>query len=100
MVKKEVEKMGRFSRCAIAAGESPRTPAALRVAPEPAERGGACTGSGLAGFELTERAHETLWDHGPPRISPFSTPATTVNLAPGYVSIRTGAKGPNSATAT
>jgi 3-oxoacyl-[acyl-carrier-protein] synthase II len=33
-------------------------------------------------------------------MSPFFIPATIINLASGYVSIRTGAKGPNSATAT
>ena len=37
---------------------------------------------------------------GPRRISPFFIPAAIINLASGWVSIRTGAKGPNSATAT
>ena len=41
-----------------------------------------------------------MLEHGPRRISPFFIPATIINLASGYVSIRTGAKGPNSATAT
>jgi 3-oxoacyl-[acyl-carrier-protein] synthase II len=41
-----------------------------------------------------------LLERGPSRISPFFIPATIINLASGYVSIRTGAKGPNSATAT
>src|SRR5678809_1335191 len=44
--------------------------------------------------------HQTLLEHGPRRISPFFIPATIINLASGCVSIRTGAKGPNSATAT
>src|SRR4029079_1876956 len=44
--------------------------------------------------------HRTLLESGPRRISPFFIPATIVNLASGYVSIRSGAKGPNSATAT
>ncbi len=37
---------------------------------------------------------------GPRRISPFFIPSAIVNLASGWVSIRTGAKGPNSATCT
>jgi len=41
-----------------------------------------------------------LLEHGPRRVSPFFIPATIINMASGYVSIRTGAKGPNSATAT
>ena len=49
---------------------------------------------------MIEREHQTLLEHGPRRISPFFIPATIINLASGYVSIRTGAKGPNSATAT
>ena len=41
-----------------------------------------------------------LLERGPGRISPFFIPATIINLASGQVSIRAGAKGPNSATAT
>ena len=37
---------------------------------------------------------------GPRRISPFFIPAAIINLAAGQVSIRFGAKGPNSATCT
>ena len=57
-------------------------------------------GSGIGGFEVIEREHKNLLEKGPGRISPFFIPATIVNLASGHVSIRTGAKGPNSATAT
>jgi 3-oxoacyl-[acyl-carrier-protein] synthase II len=55
---------------------------------------------GLALFEVIEREHKILLERGPSRISPFFIPATIVNLASGYVSIRYNAKGPNSATAT
>jgi len=61
---------------------------------------GVYIGSGIGGFEVIEREHKTLLEKGPSRISPFFIPATIINLASGYVSIRTGAKGPNSATAT
>ncbi len=61
---------------------------------------GVYIGSGIGGFEVIEREHQTLLEHGPRRISPFFIPATIINLASGYVSIRSGAKGPNSATAT
>ena len=37
---------------------------------------------------------------GPGRISPFFIPSAIVNLASGHISIRYGARGPNSATAT
>jgi 3-oxoacyl-[acyl-carrier-protein] synthase II len=92
--------MGRFIQFAIAASEFALTQAAFHVNPDIAERTGVYIGSGIGGFEVIEREHKTLLEKGPGRISPFFIPATIVNLASGYVSIRTGAKGPNSATAT
>ncbi|MEQ1949627.1 MAG: beta-ketoacyl-ACP synthase II, partial [Bryobacteraceae bacterium] len=61
---------------------------------------GVYIGSGIGGFEVIEREHKILLERGPSRISPFFIPATIINLASGTVAIRTGAKGPNSATAT
>ena len=98
--KKEIKKMGRFIQFAIAAAECGLSSAALRISPEQAERAGVYIGSGIGGFEVIEREHLNLLQHGPRRISPFFIPASIVNLASGYVSIRSGAKGPNSATAT
>jgi 3-oxoacyl-[acyl-carrier-protein] synthase II len=98
--KKEIKKMGRFIQLAIAATEFALEDAGFRVHPEDAERTGVYIGSGIGGFEVIEREHKVLLERGPSRISPFFIPATIINLASGYVSIRTGAKGPNSATAT
>ena len=98
--KKEVKKMGRFIHFAIAASDFAIQHAGLRVTPEIAESVGVYIGSGIGGFEVIEREYRNLLEHGPRRISPFFIPATIVNLASGHVSIRTGAKGPNSATAT
>jgi 3-oxoacyl-[acyl-carrier-protein] synthase II len=98
--KKEIKKMGRFIQFAIAAADCATSSAGLHVDPADAENVGVYIGSGIGGFEVIEREHQTLLEHGPRRISPFFIPATIVNLASGYVSIRNGAKGPNSATAT
>jgi 3-oxoacyl-[acyl-carrier-protein] synthase II len=98
--KKEIKKMGRFIQFAIAAADFAMQSSGLKVTPEIAEQVGVYIGSGIGGFEVIEREHQTLLTHGPRRISPFFIPATIINLASGYVSIRTGAKGPNSATAT
>ena len=98
--KKEIKKMGRFIQFAIAASEFALECAGFKVNPEDAERTGVYIGSGIGGFEVIEREHQTLLEKGPSRISPFFIPATIVNLASGWVSIRTGAKGPNSAAAT
>jgi 3-oxoacyl-[acyl-carrier-protein] synthase II len=92
--------MARFMHFAIAASEYALSSAGLKVTPEIGERVGVYIGSGIGGFEVIEREHKNLLESGPRRISPFFIPATIVNLASGYVSIRTGAKGPNSATAT
>jgi len=98
--KKEIKKMGRFIQFAIAAADFALQSSGLKVTPQIAEDVGVYIGSGIGGFEVIEREHQTLLEQGPRRISPFFIPATIINLASGYVSIRTGAKGPNSATAT
>lgn len=99
--KKDVKKMGRFIQFAVAASEFAMKSAGLSgFSGEAAERAGVYIGSGIGGFEVIEREHRNLLEKGPSRISPFFIPAIIVNLASGYVSIRYGAKGPNSATAT
>jgi 3-oxoacyl-[acyl-carrier-protein] synthase II len=98
--KKEIKKMGRFIQFAIAAADCALSSSGLKITPENAEQVGVFIGSGIGGFEVIEREHQTLLTHGPRRISPFFITATIINLASGFVSIRTGAKGPNSATAT
>jgi len=98
--KKEVKKMGRFIQFAIAASECALSSSGLKVDAGNEEVVGVYIGSGIGGFDVIEREHRNLLEHGPRRISPFFIPATIINLASGYVSIRTGAKGPNSATAT
>jgi 3-oxoacyl-[acyl-carrier-protein] synthase II len=98
--RKEIKKMGRFIQFGIVASEFALAQSGLKVDSHNAERVGVYIGSGIGGFEVIEREHRTLLEKGPSRISPFFIPATIVNLASGYVSIRSGAKGPNSATAT
>jgi len=92
--------MGRFIQFGIAAAVDAMAMAGFEVTAETAERVGVYIGSGIGGFEVIEREHKELLQHGPRRVSPFFIPATIVNMASGYLSIRIGAKGPNSATAT
>ena len=98
--KKDIKKMARFMHFAIAASDFAMNMANFKVTPETAEQVGIYIGSGIGGFEVIEREHQKLLEGGPSKISPFFIPASIINLASGYVSIRTGAKGPNSATAT
>ena len=88
--KKEMKKMGRFIQFAIAASEFAHEGCGpVQVTPDIAERVGVYIGSGIGGFEVIEREHKNLLEKGPGRISPFFIPATIINLASGYVSIRT-----------
>ena len=100
VVKKDVKKMDVFIQFAIAAAEFARADAELDVTPELAPRVGVFLASGIGGFSTIEREHRNLLEGGPRKISPFFIPAAIINLAAGQVSIRLGAKGPNSATCT
>ncbi|HYM01019.1 MAG TPA: beta-ketoacyl-ACP synthase II [Blastocatellia bacterium] len=98
--KKEVKKMDIFIHYAVAAAQEAMNDSGLKITPEDATRVGTFIGSGIGGFGTIEREHEKFLKGGPGRISPFFIPAAIVNLAAGQVSIRFGAKGPNSATCT
>jgi 3-oxoacyl-[acyl-carrier-protein] synthase II len=100
MEKKELKKMGRFIQLALAASEFAMQIARLELKPEFADAAGVYIASGIGGFDVIEREHSKYLQGGPGKISPFFIPASIVNLASGHVSIRYGAKGPNSATAT
>jgi len=98
--KKESRKMGRFIHFAFAATQEAIAQSGLTITPEIAERVGVFIGSGIGGFEIIEREHSALIAGGPRKISPFFIPAAIVNMAAGQISIRYGAQGPISATAT
>ncbi|HJY85401.1 MAG TPA: beta-ketoacyl-ACP synthase II [Candidatus Acidoferrales bacterium] len=100
MEKKELKKVGRFIQLAIAATDFAMRMAELKVTSEIADATGVYVGSGIGGFDVIEREHSKLLGGGPGKISPFFIPAAIVNLASGQISIRYGARGPNSATAT
>lgn len=98
--KKELKKMARFIQLAIAATDFAMKMAKLEITPSIADATGVYISSGIGGFDVIEREHSKLLQGGPGKISPFFIPSAIVNLASGQVSIRWGARGPNSATAT
>jgi 3-oxoacyl-[acyl-carrier-protein] synthase II len=98
--KKELKKMARFIQLAMAASDFAIKMSGLEITPEIADSTGVYISSGIGGFDVIEREHSKYLNGGPGKISPFFIPAAIVNLASGHVSIRYGAKGPNSATAT
>ena len=98
--KKDVKKMDVFIQYAVAASQYAMDDARLVITPENAPRVGVYIASGIGGFTTIEREHRAFLEGGPRRISPFFIPSAIINLASGQVSIRFGAKGPNSATCT
>lgn len=98
--RKEVRRMGAFSHFAIAAADEAMKDSGLKITEENADMVGTYISSGIGDFWAIEREHEKLLKLGPKKVSPFFIVSAIVNLAAGNVSIRYGAKGPNSATAT
>jgi 3-oxoacyl-[acyl-carrier-protein] synthase II len=98
--KKEARKMGRFIHYAFAATQEAMAQSGLVINDENRDRVGVFIGSGIGGFEVIEREHSNLIRGGPRKMSPFFIPAAIVNMAAGQISIRYGARGPISATAT
>jgi 3-oxoacyl-[acyl-carrier-protein] synthase II len=98
--RRDARKMDTFIQYALAASLFAARDAGLDAPLDDPDRVGVVISSGIGGFETIEREHRKLLEKGPRRISPFFVPAMVVNLAAGWVSIRLGAKGPNSAMAT
>jgi len=98
--KKEVRKMGRFIQLALAGADFAVRMAEWKPEQSDLDEVGVYIASGIGGFDIIEREHIKLMQGGPGKISPFFIPSAIVNLASGHVSIRYGARGPNSATAT
>src|SRR5437868_9205930 len=98
--KKEARRMGAFTHFALAASDEAVKDSGLVIDDSNAEMVGTYISSGIGDFWAIEREHEKLLNSGPDRVSPFFIVSAIVNLASGNVSIRHGAKGPNSATAT
>lgn len=98
--KKEARRMGAFTHFALAASDEAVKDSGLVIDDSNAEMVGTYISSGIGDFWAIEREHEKLLQSGPDRVSPFFIVSAIVNLAAGNVSIRHGAKGPNSATAT
>ncbi len=98
--KKELKKSDTFIQYGIAASQLAWDDASMAGAGYAPERVGVVIGSGIGGLPAIEETHKKLLERGPGRVSPFFIPSLIVNLAAGQVSIRFGAKGPNSAPAT
>jgi 3-oxoacyl-[acyl-carrier-protein] synthase II len=96
MTSRESKQVDCFIQYAIAAAALAVEDSGIEIKGEFAERVGCFVGAGLGGVTTIETTCKTLWEKGPRHgISPFFVPMIIVNLAPGQISIRHGAKGPN-----
>jgi 3-oxoacyl-[acyl-carrier-protein] synthase II len=93
--KKEIKKMDLFIQYAVAAADLAMKDSGFEINEENAERVGVLVGAGLGGLPAIERYHEAMLEGGYKKISPFFIPMLIINLAPGQISIKYGAKGPN-----
>ena len=98
--KKEVKRMDPFIQYALAATQLAIEDSGLKITPDIADRVGVIVGSGIGGIGTIEETHKDLLEKGPRRVSPFFLTSVIINLASGQISIKYGAKGPNSATVT
>lgn len=93
--KKEIKKMDNFIQYALGAAHFAMEDSGLKITEENAERVGVLVGAGLGGLPTIEKYHSALLEGGHKKISPFFIPMLIINLAPGHISIKYGAKGPN-----
>lgn len=99
--KKDARRMDRFVQFAVVTSELALEDAKLDVQKDAnPERVGVYIGSGIGGLGTWEEQHRNLIEKGPKRVSPFFIPMMIANMASGQVSMRTGAKGPNSTVVT
>jgi 3-oxoacyl-[acyl-carrier-protein] synthase II len=98
--KKEARKLDPFLKYAIACAVMAVEDAGLDVGKVDGARFGVLVGSGIGGIETLLDSHEVLRTKGADRVSPFFIPMLIINMASGLISMRFGAKGPNSSVVT
>lgn len=96
--KKEARRMDAFTQYAVVATENVVKDAKFDIEQVDPERVGVVLGSGIGGIQTLANQHSILENKGPRRVSPFFVPMMIADMAPGEISIRLGAKGPNFAT--
>jgi len=100
MDKKEARRLDPYLKYAIACAAMAVEDAALNVEKIERTRFGVLVGSGIGGITTLLESHKDLLEQGPDRVSPFFIPMLIINMASGLISMRYGAKGPNSAVVT
>ncbi|MCP3951619.1 MAG: beta-ketoacyl-ACP synthase II [Desulfobacterales bacterium] len=100
MDKKEARRIQPYIAFAVAAAKMALADSGFAIDSTNENLIGVSSGCGLGGLHLLETEAQKIAQNGPKRISPFFIPTIIGNMAPGMVSITTGAKGPNLSMAT
>jgi len=98
--KKDARRLDPYLQYAVASSVLAVQNAALDTGKVDGTRFGVLIGSGIGGITTLLESHRNLLEKGPDRVSPFFIPMLIANMASGLVSMRFGAKGPNSAVVT
>ena len=98
--KKDDRKLDLYLKYALACAVMAVEDAGFDPAKEDGNRFGVLVGSGIGGLGTLLDSHKTLLDKGPDRVSPFFIPMLIINMASGLISMRFGARGPNSSVVT
>ena len=96
--RKLARKMDDFTQYAVAAAKMAIDDSGLDLEKEDMNRIGVISGSGIGGMTTYEREFGKMFRDGPKRVSPFFIPMMISDIAPGYISIIYGFKGPNYST--
>jgi len=96
--RREARRMDRFAQFAVVAADMALADSGLKVTPENTERIAVIIGSGIGGISSLEETYRRALEKGPDRISPFFILQMIINMAPGYVTLRHGIKGPSWST--
>jgi len=98
--KKEARRLDPYLQYAIASSVMAVGDAGFDPARVDGERFGVMIGSGIGGITTLLEGEKVRETKGPDRVSPFVIPMLIINMASGLVSMRFGAKGPNSSVVT
>src|SRR5713226_322275 len=98
--KKDDRKFDPFLKYAIACAVMAVEDAGLKVDTVDGARFGVLVGSGIGGIGTLLDQYDILKERGIDRVSPFFVPMIIINMASGVISMRFGAKGPNSSVVT
>jgi len=98
--RKDARKMDNFIQFGVAASLMALEQSGLTIDDSNAERVGVAVGAGIGGLVTIEKTMRAYEAGGARKISPFFIPQTIINMTSGWVSMLSGAKGPNVATVT